>query len=154
MEKKIQDYLHLYVGCLLQINQEGTLQLKSLTGLEYRKDNTFTCWCNGTGYNSGSFDCKPMLRQLIDMKGEDIKAWSDNVFITVTPYCVELDSKDDSGEFTEIYPDGSILSRSKDDGEIRPINGGLLFRILLSKGFDLFGLIESGLAIDKTTLAP
>lgn len=42
--------------------------------------------------------------------------------------------------------------RKDDDYEKRkPSARGITY--LLSKGFDLFGLIESGLAIDKTTLA-
>lgn len=138
--KDIQDYLHLYIGaeCLWE-HIEGNFGGREIIDGHMIESHKAT----------KNAIIRPLLRPLSDMKEEDVKEWSD-VNITHTPYCVELDSKDPDGEFTEVYPDGSILSKSKDDGDIRPIDGGLLFRLLLSKHFDLFGLIPAGLAIDKT----
>lgn len=149
MERKIEDYLYLYLGCeaifdnkrwkLFRIDNKIARLTRPREGRSY-----------GSWVECNIKDCFPLLRPLSDMTEEDVSEWSD-VTVTNTPYCVELDSKDEFGEFTTVYPDGSILSKSKDDGDIRPINGGHLFRLLLSKHFDLFGLIEAGLAINSTT---
>lgn len=150
--KDIKDYLHLYIGCTLK-SKTGTVRLMSVIAEINPNTNWGIAVLNGNqSYTTEVGEYLPVLRPLSDMKQEDIKDWDDNISITHTVYAVEVDSKNDFGEFTEIYPDGSILSKSKDDGDIRPINGGELFRILLSKGFDLFNLISEGLAIDSTTL--
>lgn len=181
-ERKLSDYLPFYLGC--EVEYEGVLNGKELKAelqankhdvfyipkiqeikgmkrgflreIRVSQDGSYTvCKVGRRGLKSfwGVPDFKLVLRPLSDMTEEDVISWGD-VTVSHTPYCVELDSKDDFGEFTEIYPDGSILSKSKDDGEMRPINGGELFRLLLSKGFDLFNLIPDGLAIDKSTLKP
>lgn len=179
MKIELKDVIHLYLGC--EVEYEGITNGKELKAeMDANKHDVFylptieknlgvkhgylkEIRIDAKGnkkyligrkglqrhYNTDRF--KPILRPLSDMREDDIAGWSNNINIKHTPYCVELDSKRDDGEFTEIYPDGSILSRSKDDGEIRPINGGLLFTILLKQGFDLFNLISTGQAIDKST---
>jgi hypothetical protein len=142
MSKEIREIpYHLYLGCEVSVtNIEG----RYTTIIDYDFFQRFYDEDDNRFMN----DPKPILRKLSSMTEEDVAAWGD-VIVNHTPYCVELDSKDEFGEFTEVYPDGSILSRSKDDGESRPINGGQLFALLLSKGFDLFGLIKKGLALDS-----
>ncbi len=141
MSKKIEDYLPFYLGCEIEVKfDDGSSGIVKLTPhyLNYYGTNEFV-----------PTSMRLFLRPLSDMTEEDVKEWGD-VTIEHTSYGPKLDSKEEFGEYTEIYPDGSIFSKSKDDGDSRPINGGFLFMLLLKKGFDLFGLIESGLAIDKS----
>jgi hypothetical protein len=159
MEQNIKDYLHLYLGCkVVGTYNDNSGSYGYLTGVTNGGDECEIQFILEDCINvseepewNEAKDVKPILRSLSDMTEADVADWG-SVKINHTTYCVELDSTDDFGEFTEVYPDGSILSRSKDDGDIRPIDGGKLFLLLLSKHFDLFGLIEAGLAIDKSTL--
>lgn len=174
---ELKDVLHFYIGCEveyegilngkemgeeLKANKHDVFYVPKIEAVKGRKIGVLKSIdvdINGKyrrarvgrkGLQShwGKPNFKLRLRKLSSMTEEDIKDWSDHVIINHNPYCVEIDSKDEYGELTEVYPDGSILSKSKDDGGIRPINGGLLFMILVKKGFDLFGLIESNQAID------
>lgn len=94
------------------------------------------------------------LRKLEDLTKEDIDLGDfipnyDIIKQVFTGgYCMELDSIHDDGYCLTIYPDGSMYCICKDNGENYPYDGGELFRQLLSRGFDLFGLIPSGQAID------
>jgi hypothetical protein len=141
---EIKDVIHYYLGC--DIWEEYNNKIGKLVGITSAGEIQIL---HKTIWTFQIKETKLILRPLSSMTKEDVREWSE-VTVTHTPYCVELDSKDDDGEFTEVYPDGSILSRSKDDGDIRPINGGLLFTLLIKHGFDLFGLIESGQAIDSS----
>lgn len=72
-----------------------------------------------------SKDFKPILRPLSDATPEEVKEIEDSrVFVRATP----------------VHQVGNMQWTPE------------TFRLALSKHFDLFGLIESGLAIDKTTL--
>lgn len=152
MSKDIKDYLHYYLGCQVRIFPlESDEYIDTIEGIVVGESVNFKKTGDYYFDDVNEFKIALLLRPLSDMKEDDVREWGD-VNLEITPYGVELDSIDEFGEFTSIYPDGSILSRSKDDGDIRPINGGGLFILLLKRGFDLFGLIESGLAIDKTSM--
>lgn len=147
--------LGMYIGCKCNVTaSEYYEEMKGATlqGLCI-EDSSARIVPNGdvSLYEVDFADVTLILRPLSSMTEDDVKDWSE-VTVNHTPYCVELDSTNPDGELTSVYSDGSILSRSKDDGELRPINGGKLFCLLLSKGFDLFDLIPSNLAIDSTTL--
>lgn len=115
MEKKISDYLHLYLGCDIMI-----LCYKDYSGGTYKL--TGKIFANIIdNYNPKEDLIKPILRPLSDMTEEEREELND----------IEL------GESS--WP---TVARA-----LAPC-----FAWMLSKGFDLFGLIESGLAIDKTTL--
>lgn len=112
MDKKIEDYLHLYLGCDCFIpkydRNEKLIQISHESKLGYFR------------FSSPDFDgwaeFKPLLRQLSDMSEEEEFEWSENGHKEADPMMAEAEAT----------------------------------RYLLSKHFDLFGLIEAGLAMDKT----
>lgn len=113
-EKKIEDYLHLYIGCEAKV-PGSTIRI---TGVIIDR------------WEFSNHGIKPILRKISDISeiefeaAKSISNWDKNTTI--------------------------------DNFEDEFIHGGdnntEIFRYLLSCDFDLFGLIESGLAIDKTTL--
>lgn len=130
MSKQLKDYLHLYLGCECRITGYSELRhilMVNETGLSV---------CTGTDINGvhiwwKSKDCKLLLRPLSDMTEDEGFALSDIM-----------------GFFTPDNFISAIKSGSKYVMDFR-----LSFELtqyLLKQGFDLFGLIESGLAIDKT----
>lgn len=131
--KKIEDYLHLYIGCqILDLYSErigklhgvnmGTVEPvqvlhKSLWGLQFT-------------------EVKPILRRLSSMtKEEGVKifdaSWPNN------------NRKDEDPAYKQ-----SIVKRYIYDNVYDPF----FVKELLSYGFDLFRLIDEGLAIDAATL--
>lgn len=122
MEKNIKDYLHLYLGCDVKSLSGGTM-IYTLTGVG-RKQAMFN-----DGYGNEMWlaenDYKIILRPLSDMnKDEEHEYEATKKVIKASP----------------VHQIGVVVNTHEST------------RYLLSKHFDLFGLIESGLAIDKTTL--
>lgn len=116
--KKIEDYLHLYLGCDIFVprqNQDLKDDIMRLTAAKM------------CGYDLSNV--KPILRPLADMTEEEGALMDDM-------------AKRQRDNYIEIqnckFFDG-IRTESAE-----------AFAFLLSKHFDLFGLIEAGLAIDKT----
>lgn len=129
MEKKIEDYLHLYLGC----EAERTWYYSSEPNTVHSKRTVIVDGGlieNPIGTSSPNidleFDLKPILHPLSDMTEEEGK------------------------EYVALGFGGMIDQRG----------GKLIYQTftppcflwLLSKHFDLFGLIDSGLAIDKTKM--
>jgi hypothetical protein len=108
--KKIEDYLHLYIGCEYSTaNSFGEVNATTLPMiLKYLPDYK---------------DFKLHLRRLSSMTEEE--------------------SKEAHGLY---YTDKIELLASMDVAHFE------LCRYLLSKGFDLFGLCDAGLAIDAATV--
>jgi len=100
MDKKIEDYLHLYLGCDVRHNNGSIVKMNSIA-LNNMLNNKYEMQ-----------EYKPILRPLSDMTEEE-----------------------------------KIEVRKFDKVELPHFE---LTRYLLSKHFDLFGLIEAGLAIEKT----
>jgi hypothetical protein len=131
MEKNIKDYLHLYLGCecrpLDNTKQGWLMGIRIMQGVE----NAFLQYDLNSTENLIPFklnELKPILRPLSDMSDEENLEFGG------------------LWAFAETYiPD---IEDTHDPYEIEPE----AFRFLLSEHFDLFGLIEAGLAIDKTTL--
>lgn len=121
--KDIKDYLHLYLGCEV-----------SVTNLDGRYTRLITHEFFSTFYNEddGAFynDPKPILRPLSDITDDEI----DDVWNLEEPEHV----------LVMAYEKNNVVRKVALCSERT--------RYLLSRGFDLFGLIEAGLAIDKTTL--
>lgn len=109
--KKIEDYLHFYLGCeCYQRDEEGgEVTIGKLIEIGVHKAVLAGTLCD---YEFVSWEVKPMLRSLMDMT--DAEKSEIKVF-----YHDEMGQADRT-------------------------------RYLLSKHFDLFGLIPAGLAIDKT----
>lgn len=151
MEKKhIKDYLPLYIDC----------EVEASNGLTYKNNFSFMERLDSDKYSFGWDGIKLVLRQLSDMTEEDCPEWFKewmpdgfSVFHQVDNAYkyVQIDSETTDGYCLTIHPDGSMSCECKDNGDQYAYKGGDLFRHLLSKHFDLFGLIESGLAISSTT---
>lgn len=126
--KEIKDYLHLYLGC--ECKRMGEATTSKLTGVSY-DDTQRIWWAYFEGEESGHSqfpDVFPILRPLTDMNDEE-KDWFGWDTETLYHTFNNLNHK--------------IYYFHCDE-----------FLYLLKQGFDLFGLIESGLAIDKKTLKP
>lgn len=132
MEKKIEDYLHLYFGCECEYMEEDDdkVQIVKLEGRII--DNEF-------------YWCKPLLRPLSSITEEENILDEICVAIGVEPHL-----------FYQAYAD-LILILVKGDYEntslyVSVFEMAEIIRILCKHGIDVFNLIESGLAIDKNTI--
>jgi hypothetical protein len=154
MNKKIEDYLHLYLGCEVKVldidGQTFTDKVESV------HDNK-----SGKGFSIYEFgDCPfdnheeyyqrimPILRPLSDMTdGEKIFIISNYIKPGWTGKQLLEDNEDDWAMRVRHIEHGEksvYVSKKK----FEP----WLLKYLLSKGFDLFGLIEAGLAIETPSL--
>lgn len=154
MEKKIEDYLHLYLGCEIQY----WFEFKTQEGGEFRKGITIgvdkTCVSfapitihgehSATSIERRNFTLiKPLLRPLSDMKMDELIDF------------VKIDKAEHDLPYSEFE---EVLSEIKAEGmaafEWNDAPADKVFehvRYLLSRHFDLFGLIEAGLALNKLT---
>ena len=134
MEKKIEDYLHYYIGCFAIYAGHGKEEIITITGINTATENYspkiyFDFYEHDGSDSDGIYWLKKLILRPLSSMTED--------------------------EFNELekqigFSDDTIF----DENTWRYFDGTLLpeqFHYLLSKGFDLFGLIESGLAIDAIT---
>lgn len=127
-EKNIKNYLHLHLGC--EIFKPGTKLIS--VNIE---DDEYTI-LEDDGFNSRVLSLtntnpKPFLRPLSDITEEELTDVANTLYTLPVEKIKEL-----------------VVERRIDLIHTTPD----VFLYLLSKGFDLFGLIESGLAIDKTKI--
>lgn len=129
MKKELKDYLHLYLGCeLLSISTyEIVGKLEGIVGSEAHFK------VNGVWYSASLSNYKPILRPLSDMTDEEYDYLAEHILddIIWSP--------------ATIYDFINILREKLSISKLAETN-----YYLLSKHFDLFGLIESGLAIDAS----
>lgn len=141
MEKKIEDYLRLYIGCEIQAPSpdEEFVQCKGLlTGIhgEFEAEVQFYDINNNVDEEPSycPYDrIKPLLRPISDMTEDEMFEMS------------EITGLLQNENLIKAWVNGSAFSLS-----IHKMPE--LFTFLLKKGFDVFGLCEAGLAIDKTKL--
>ena len=136
MDKRIEDYLHLYLGC--EVMYKGEIHFLCGVSKPYKTNDktiaTFSVRPNNKGFRSTIYslsnfnDIKIILRPLSDMTEDEAIE------------CIDYDPKIFI-PFNEISKDWRTKVLDADR-----------WRKLISKGFDLFGLIDAGLAIDKTKL--
>ena len=129
--KDIKQYLHLYLGC--EIETDISFSISHHSPVSYKKldaDN-YGKIIGELSVSEWSRYCKPILRPLSSMTEEEAFE------------C--FGSQWDGDEPT-------MKSMVKEDGWELMHFAPTHFKYLLSKGFDLFGLIESGLAIGAPTL--
>lgn len=150
--KKIEDFLHLYWGCDCQYRGLYSEEIKTWVINEKTIKRSST---------------KPILRKLESMTEEEAKQVTSiceeqfvyyNIFkerIQITTTSTINGDKEDSaiwlfydGQIT-LYRNNGDLGGSRMEQLKNPFE---LFRYLLKQGFDLFSLIDSGSAIDKSTL--
>lgn len=147
--KQLKDYLHLYFGCEIGIeNSGGVIQKFIFRGLRPKFDENIKVEVNQLLLESPNDQsdplneptamfwewpnkCKPILRPLSDMKVEEMQECGNMIY----------DFSNDE-ELNKWQPSDFEIGLAPEQ-----------FYWLLSKHFDLFGLIEAGLAIDKTKIA-
>lgn len=121
-----KDVAHLYIGCKM-IDVE-TNEIGVLTHV----DNTQTISVNDE-IDYHPYESKPALRPLSDMTDVELNKCG-NMICDFSKY-----PRLSKHEWSDFY-----------DGFLHPLQ----FHYLISHHFDLFGLIESGEAIDATILTP
>lgn len=141
MTKEIKDYLHLYLGCecrigdspdphhVLMVNETG---LSICTGINVKG---IPIW-----YKTAH--AKLVLRPLSDMTDEEWKA-------IMLEFSIDIVDAYNSYIRYGDKPKHILILENRLTTNTLKFNDGM---ILLRKYFDLFGLIESGIAIDKTTI--
>ncbi len=146
MKKNIQDYLHLYYDCdCLCEKPDGNTGWRCNLTDEQIQENY-----------SGRLNIKLILRPLTDILNTE----AHSVYKLYFEKEMALDFSGDTGS---AYFNPKQV-RIKSEHAIRIFNGedyetGDFMKVLsmvpylLKQGFDLFGLIESGLAIDKSKIA-
>lgn len=158
--KDIKDYLHLHLGCQIWT---GT---GYVTLIAIQKETVSTVFrlivLNGNQIHEIEWnnDCRLALRPLSDMTDAEFKElimleWGVNRDIVEQKIKTVVKSK----EVKHAVKYGtSIPFRAFDESGNHVMTGTISseslnpeqFQYILSKGFDLFGLIEAGLAINKT----
>lgn len=134
MEKTFKEVAHLYLGCKVVIvdgirdNDKDTLTYMNILGD-----------CGGNQYEWLISNCRPILHRLEDMTEEDAKLIVDEM-----PMYLGHD-KDIDHHFIQALINGTkYVMNYLDTVEIT--------KILLSKHYDLFNLIDNGQAIDAKIL--
>lgn len=125
----VKNYLHLYLGCEVQV-EEWRLTSRLVDIIE--EGNKVVVFNEDIG-RSGPFPLewiKPILRPLSSMVHEELQECGNMIY----------DFSNDPELNDHKWQDFEICLAPEQ------------FKWLLSKHFDLFGLIESGLAIDKTKI--
>ncbi len=162
--KKIEDYLHLYIGQTVARDHNGLVEYAYLAGVCKSEVEKYK-WVSVLDVGIDHFhewyveETKPILRPLSDMTEDEMRELYKIMGEPSNTFCYPV-THVKWGSRIEGYQPNII------DVRYEGSHGGgggsghyqiLLNRIdsksflwLLSKGFDLFGLIESGLAIDKT----
>lgn len=161
MNTLFKDIAHLYTGCkVLCVYPAGTdgsenwaesKQVDTLTSVSF-EECCFLLKDNPDYYFEGDdneFDLKPILRPLSSMtEKETTEIVLLNRMVKNTLTSVLFDCK-----FTIKYLTPNGFNPQGGEIDLRQ-NNPQTFAYLLSVHFDLFGLIESGQAIDATTLNP
>ncbi len=139
MEKKIEDYMHLYKKCEVitpfQNHGAPTSNRGEIHSLEYifsDKPEVKVTYSHSTGFFRKDVkisDCKLLLRPLSDMTEEEQREF--------------IGEPEATGNYLR---DRFYLSTR--DQKFTPEQ----FQYLLGKGIDLFHLIKNNLALDKTKL--
>jgi hypothetical protein len=138
--KKLEDYLHLYLGCDVQADGNHVGKLLGYSARGFKEDDVMVFYTvqmsddeeDWTVFNDDiSMDrIKPILRPLRDMT--EIEA--EQCWKTIGRL---KDEEIKGDQVIHYYRNADFFESSE-------------FLFMLSKHFDLFGLIEAGIAIDKT----
>jgi len=139
--KDIKDYLHLYLGCDVEADSlsDNTKRfVYKLTPSRLRSILEYNNYDNS----------KPILRNLSDMTKDEIIHF---FLLKGLDYSKVTNRTSIMDNFIQIEYKcaGELLS----DYQVATFLNPEQTKYLLEKHFDLFGLINDGLAIDKTTIA-
>lgn len=132
--KKIEDYLHLYIGCETNFGK--------LVAIDYYS-NYAVCLIENRLEAGDLKECKPILRPLSDMTEEEAKKLltiryhhpgQEPIYQRHSSLCIDFKFYYSETKFSETQLDYDCLD-------------AFSVHYLISIGIDLFGLIESGFAI-------
>lgn len=141
---EIKDYLHLYLGCECMIGDLKWKPMKHLHGLAPGVDPNYgrpiRTKLDAHVLNVFSHQTTLILRKLSDMTEED----------QVELGKIALPECDDAKSIFVLSMESK--GRNSEGTSIMDNYTPEMMKWLLSKSFDLFGLIDAGLAIDITTL--
>jgi len=163
MKKTFKDYAHLYLGC--DVKFDGKFWVMWRLSEVYAdlkvpapSDRTNCAYIE---------EAKPLLRPLSDMKINE-GAWClgqtffDHVSYPISDFKFELVGQNKQNPRISINNDWykENLTFGNSNGSIWAVDAmsanvkikSTLFAYLLKQGFDLFGLIDAGIAIDKTKI--
>ena len=166
-KKQLKDYAHLYIGCEIELDKQKFKEPAP-------DDRRFQLTAVDVGFGSDSFKVKHLgwytfdgspihhdklvLRRLRDITDEEfidickIEGMV-NAEIRTRNGKISIHAVDDSYSLNLIFNDPSQNIYLQKYGAVIALAKTFeINRYLLSKGFDLFGLIPSGIAIDKITL--
>lgn len=150
MNKKIEDYLPYYIGQDIQTSDGSILKIASVH---------YGGWVNASGFLADGkqrvlkgylSDEKLRLRPLSSMTKEEakevvnrqFKSWNAPIYERHSTLCIDVKfPAHEPNKFTYTQIDFDRLSPSA-------------MHYLRKQGFDLFGLIPEGLAVDKTKEVP
>lgn len=159
MKKDIKDYIHLYLGCEAYVFPDDTLSngwldaaVKNMPALQYKIPVTLDRVKHiiERGY-------KLILRPLSDMTEEERLHWfnrvkKDGETLDESVWTTELNGQPCDPHWTLWMNERWNGCRCAYTVGINDHFTAEEFVWLLSKSFDLFGLIEAGLAIDRSKL--
>lgn len=137
----IKEVIHLYLGCEVVIRN---FSVRQLTGITLKGFYSKSLKGSMVVYHDGFSNCKPILRRLDSMEKADMKLWIDR--------CTELGLKPIDISDNELRLAAEMFNKKGFGAMDLSGNPELvphLIAHLLKQGFDLFGLIDSGQAIDK-----
>lgn len=146
-QREIKDYLHLYLGCEMQYSTHHEPQYE-----------TYTLTIEGLK-EAIEFEDSPILRPLWQLTDEEYAVINQHGFGGASTKEIWLDQFEKfeerpapgQGKKNKVTNPKMIRSKVRVGLQLRFYTfAPETFRYLLSQGFDLFGLIEEGLAIDKT----
>jgi hypothetical protein len=146
MKKDIKDYLHLYLGCE---TDQGVL-IGMVNCDNDKEDIQCVCLMKEGGLVNGAIkNIKPLLRPLDDMteeEGYEVLRRQHSYDVMPTQGQYEVADRYLAYRLDYVHRNSKVFYQRRPVVPKTPE----ATRYLLSKGFDLFQLIESGLAIDKT----
>lgn len=150
MKVEFKDVLNLYVGCEAKVNEgviitggnEPTNRLCKIVQV----DNNATCVLANDywEFTFNASEIKPILRPFNDLTVEEMKLIG------------KITSPDESPSESDLIGAVEHIRKLGLDAirfsELTPRQVFELTSFLLKRGFDLFGLIDSGQALDKTKM--
>lgn len=166
----IKDYIHYYIGqrCLNTFFAPGHEMYNVgwiLTGFDTESVHPFRLTdIEGERY-TWTDSVKPQLRRLSDMTEEDLKKMV-NEFALIDLSNCQYEYETVEGKWVNAIEngvvvtslevlDGDYVSMMHKDDEMMPmVPQSKAFHYLLKQGFDLFGIIDAGLAIGAKSIQP
>jgi hypothetical protein len=146
MEKKLQDYLHYYMGATFWTdNSQGEVNPETLRFIYpmIEKGKNFQLHLRRVNDITES-ELKEMLQRLTLIDLADCEFEYDHIWVNATRKGVVIDC-------LSIEKGGLIDMMHYSPGTMPQ---GEAVHYLLSKQFDLFNLIDTGLAVDQKTITP